>query len=407
MLNKKFCLIRTALIISILLLGLPNSRPPSVVAQGSTPPLPLVAIHVSELTQALESMPAGPNTPKPPAFPDTSGYEWWYTSWHYFVMPESLKEALRSDGTPYVVVTDADITAGNLLQPDGSPKYPIVISLAAEAIRDDEIAPLRAYVNSGGFLLAGSSSFTRNPDGTARGNFALSTEMGLGMQSGSLDNWYENSLFTKVTDNRIVAHIPSGTLNWHLPLTSEEIPLGTTEGHVVHQDHYAWAVNALDAEVLANGSSGPLVATKGCGNGRFIYYGIMQPLIGLGGNDAGMYSYLIFRRSIEWAFEAANLPVVKLSPWRYAYDSAFIVRHDFENDPGSIQSIESVAQSEQLKGVKGEYYFCTGTVRVGSEDHQLTDAQKQATIQSLRRNHRLAQRWPAQSGQPYLAAQQL
>ncbi|MBE7554331.1 MAG: hypothetical protein HS126_25025 [Anaerolineales bacterium] len=333
----------------------------------------------------METIPAGPNTPQPPAVPDASGYEWWYTSWPYFVMAESLKEALRSDGTPYVVVTDADITAGNLLQADGSPKYPIVISLAAEAVGDDEIGPLRAYVNAGGFLFVGSSSFTRQPDGTARGDFALSSEMGLQMRTGGLDNWYENGVFSKATDNRLVAHIPTGTLNWHLPLTSEEIPLGITGGHVVHQNHYAWAVNTIDAQVLANGSSGPLVATKGYGSGRFIYYGIMQPLIGVGGNDAGMYSYLILRRAIEWAFESANLPIVKLSPWRYGHDSAFIVRHDFENDPVSIQAIEAIAQSEQAKGVKGEYYFCTGVVRLGSADHQLSEVQKQATIESLRR----------------------
>jgi len=357
---------------------------PAVTA-STTPPLPKVAIHVSEITQALEALPAGPTTPKPPAFADASGYEWWTSAWHYFVMPASLKEALSADGTPYVVITDADITAGNLLHPDGSPKYPILMSLAAEAIRDDEIAPLRNYIDAGGFLFVGSSSFTRNPNGTTRGNFALATELGLGMRNSNLQNWYENSVFTKVLDNRIVAHIPSATLNWNLPLTSEEIPLGTTTGHVVHQDHYAWAVNRIDADILANGSSGPLLATKGYGSGRFIYYGIMQPLIGLGGSDVGMYSYLILRRAIEWAFESANLPIVKLSPWRYPYDSAFIARHDFENSVSSIQSIESVAQSEQSKGVKGEYYFCTGVVRVGSEDPQLTDTQKQAVIQSLRR----------------------
>ena len=350
-----------------------------------TPALPRVAIHVSELTQALETLPAGPNTPKPPAVPEASGFEWWPTSWHYFVMPESVKEALSSDGTPYAIVTDADISAGNLLHPDGSPRYPILISLAAEAIRDDEIAPLRSYVNAGGFLFVGSSSFTRNSNGTTRGDFALGSELGLRMRNSNLQNWYTNRVFGKALDNRIVAHIPSSTLNWHLPLTSEEIPLGTTTGHAVHQDHYAWAVDSIDAEILANGSSGPLLATKAYGSGRFIYFGIFQPLIGLGGNDAGMYSYLIFRRAIEWAFEAANLPIVKLSPWRYDYDSAFIVRHDFENNPSSIQAIESIAQSEHAKGVKGEYYFCTGVVRVGSEDTQLTNAQKQAATLSLQR----------------------
>jgi hypothetical protein len=63
------------------------------------------------------------------------------TNWNYFVMPESVKEALRSDGTPYVVVSDLDIATGALMV-NGTPKYPILISLAAEAIRDEEIAAL-------------------------------------------------------------------------------------------------------------------------------------------------------------------------------------------------------------------------------------------------------------------------
>ena len=384
-LNRRSIIILSVLVINIALLAGFGYQSFSATAQAVTPPLPVVAIHVSELTQALETIPAGPNTPRPPSFPNASDYEWWNSAWHYFVMPESLKEALRSDGTPYVVVSDSDITAGNLLNPDGSPRYPILISLASEAIRDDEIAPLRDYVTAGGFLFVGSSSFTRNPDGTSRGDFALSTELGLRSYSSNLDNWYENRIFTKAGENRITDHIPLGSLNWYLPLTSEEIPLGTTTNHVVHKDHYAWAVDVIDANVLATGSSGPLLATKVNGNGRFIYYGIMQPLIGLGGNDSGMYSYLIFRNAIEWAFEQANLPIVKLSPWRYPYDSAFIVRHDFENDASLIQSIESIAQSEKAKGVKGEYYFCTGVVRIGSEDNQLSDAQKQATIASLQR----------------------
>ena len=145
--------------------------PPHVLAQ---PPEPVVAIHVSELTQALDTMNNG-----------------WWTSWHYFVLPESLKEALRSDGTPFVEVSDADIAAGNLLFPDGSPRYPILISLASEAIADNEIAPLRDYVAAGGFLFVGSSAFTRNPDGTTRGDFALANELGLHMvHPSSLENWY-------------------------------------------------------------------------------------------------------------------------------------------------------------------------------------------------------------------------
>src|SRR3977135_2543846 len=70
---------------------------------------PVVAIHDSELTRALETMPA--TNPGTPTGAGASGFEWWPTNWHYFVMPESLKEALRSDGTAFEVVSDADISA--------------------------------------------------------------------------------------------------------------------------------------------------------------------------------------------------------------------------------------------------------------------------------------------------------
>ena len=132
--------------------------------------MPIVAIHDSELTRALEALPAAGSTPSGSG---TTGFQWWPTNWHYFVMPESVKEALRSDGTAFKVVGDADISAGRLLDANGRPKYPILISLASEAIRDDEIAQLTNYVAAGGFLLVGSSAFTRNTNGTTRGDFAF------------------------------------------------------------------------------------------------------------------------------------------------------------------------------------------------------------------------------------------
>ena len=111
-------------------------------------------------------------------------------------------------------MSDADIAAGLLLNADGSPKYPIIISLASEAIADTEIVPLRNYVAVGGFLMAGSSAFTRNPSGTTRCNFALANEMGLRMVNAGLQNWAQNTTFTKVMEHRLVSHIPVG----HTPL---------------------------------------------------------------------------------------------------------------------------------------------------------------------------------------------
>jgi hypothetical protein len=327
-----------------------------------TPPEPVVAIHVSELTQALETIPATPPTPTPPA--DATGFEWWLTSWHYFVGYESLKEALRSDGTPFVEVSDADITAGNLLHPDGSPKYPILFSLASEATATSEIAPLLAYVNAGGILFIGSSALTRNPDGTTLGDFALANEMGLHMVTPALLNWYENYVFSKVANHRLVDGIPAGTLNWRMPLWSEQIPTGVWPDYDVNWRNDVFHVYAdSGTTVIADGGQGPLLATRQYGKGNFIYHGPSQPLLGYGGNDPGMYAYLIYRHAVEWAFEAANLPIIKLSPWQYDYNAAFIVRHDFDNDQSKILFIGASASFENSLGAKGDYYFCTGTLR--------------------------------------------
>ena len=221
--------------------------PQQAIAQ---PPQPFVAIHVSELTQALETMPAVAPTPTGSG---TSGFQWFYTSWHYFVAYESLQEALRSDGTPFVTVSDSDIAAGNLLNSDGSPRYPIVISLASEAIADNETTPLSNYVSAGGFLLVGSSAFTRNPDGTTRGDFALASEIGLHMANPSLQNWYENDSFTKTVNHQLTNDIPDGTLVWNDPLYSDEIPWGISPTHVLHTVQNVWQVTDGGATVLANG----------------------------------------------------------------------------------------------------------------------------------------------------------
>src|SRR5271155_293257 len=76
--------------------------------EGQTPQ-PLVAVHDSELTRALETM-VFTNSPA-----TDTGYQWWLTNWHYFFMPDSVKEALRSDGTAFTVVGDSNIISGQLV----------------------------------------------------------------------------------------------------------------------------------------------------------------------------------------------------------------------------------------------------------------------------------------------------
>ena len=343
---------------------------------AADPPVPVVAIHVSEHTAALEGMTASAPTPTGSG---NSGKEWWITSWRYFVAHQSLEEALKSDGTPYVEVTDANIAAGNLLTADGKPRYPIVISLAAEAVADNEIAPLRAYVDAGGFLMVGSSSFTRNTNGTTRGNFALGAEMGLHMVNSNLSNWSLNDTFTKTGDQRLTAHIPSGSVLWSGKRSDD-----TTAWN--NNARWVWRVANDDAQVLATGDGGVELATKGYGNGRFVYDAELQPLLGDTGYSSTTFAYVIYRRAIEWAFEAAGLPIVKVSPWQYPYDAAGMVRHDFENYLYRGQAILDSAMYEQSLGMKGDYYFTTGTLRISSTnpDTRMSDADKREDIDDLR-----------------------
>ena len=200
-------------------------------------PRPMVAIHDSELTRALETSAATGTTP---IGPGTTGHQWWPTDWHYFVMPEALKEALRSDGTLVTVVSDADISAGALLDESGHPRFPILISLASEAIADDEIAPLTNYVASGGFLFIGSSSFTRKPDGSTRGDFAVADALGLHMVASDVTNWIPNLTVTKQLDHAIISHIPTGQLTWRMPTSADEISWGTSPEHVFQGPHGLW-----------------------------------------------------------------------------------------------------------------------------------------------------------------------
>ncbi len=321
---------------------------------------PLVAIHDSELTRALESMPASGATPNGAG---NTGKQWWTKDWHYFVMPESLKEALRSDGTPYTTLGDSNIVAGSLLT-NGQPRYPIVFSLASEAIRTEEIAQFTNYVAAGGFLVVGSSAFTRNTNGTTRGDFAFANQLGVHMVGSTLSNWGNNYNITNSGGHRLVMDLPQDQLIWRMPTDNDEISWGTSPVHNFSDSHDIWKVSAgPGATVLIGGDNYPFLVIKPYGKGYFIYHAAFQPLVAHGGFGPGMYAYMIMRRAIEWAFESSGLPVGKLSPWPYQYDAAFMVRHDLENYTNEMVRISASAQAEFNAGAKGDYYFCTGTIR--------------------------------------------
>lgn len=334
----------------------------SMYSTADAQPATLVAIHVSELTEALETMPATP--PTPTGLADSSGYEWWYTSWHYFVGYSSLQEALRADGTPFVTVSDSDIAAGRLLNSDGTPAFPILISIASEAIADQEVPPLVSYVNAGGNLLVGSSSFTRYPNGTSRNDFAIADQMGVHTAHPGLMNWYANSHLSKKADGPLTSHIPPGYLNWYGPLTADDVPWGVSPSHTLATTRWNWQVVLGNATELAAGDGGPLLTSKKYGQGQIIYHSEFQPLIGHDAYDPGMYEYVIYRRAIEGAFASFGLPLIKVSPWPFRYDAALLSRHDFEADTTHFSQLNSSARFEKSIGVHGDYYMCTGALRV-------------------------------------------
>ena len=139
---------------------------------------------------------------------------WRYQSWARWQIDKFVSEALKSDGTPFEVVTDAQIEAGQLLV-SGGLRYPIVLSLANESVSDALVDQLRSYVNAGGNAYLGSSSFTRRPDGSPRGNFALSAEMGL-VSRGS---WELGNDVIRVSSDASVDSLPLNAPDWRfLPL---------------------------------------------------------------------------------------------------------------------------------------------------------------------------------------------
>jgi hypothetical protein len=325
---------------------------------------PLVAVHDSEFTRALESMPA---TGQTPTGPGTTGNQWWPTNWHYFVMPDAVKEMLRSDGTAFTVVGDSNIMAGALLDGSGHPNYPIVITLASEAVDNSEIARFTNYVAAGGMLFVGSSSFSRNTNGTTRGDFAFASQMGMHMIDAALTNWNINFSFTVATNNTLVSHIPPGQVFWQMPSSSEEISWPEAfhpPNPPNNLPHLVWQVTNTTASIVATGDNNtPYILIQPYGKGWFVYDSAMQPLIGHGGWAPGMYAYGIFRNAIQWAFQNAAMPIPKLSTWPYSYNAAVIFRHDMEADSNTIESIYPSAQWESTNNARGDYFFCTGELR--------------------------------------------
>ena len=327
-------------------------------ATGETSPQtqPVVAIHVSENTQA----------------------HWSNSAWEYFAVYRMLEEAFKSDGTPFVEISDAQIESGTLLV-SGIPRYPILFSLASECISDAGAAQIKSYVDAGGFVYAGSSSWTRNANGSQRSNFALSAEMGLSCISSPPNNWAQVQNVFRSVDNRLVNHVPKNVqIDWRLPLTDHTVNSLQTSGV---DPHYAWKAQATasnPAQVLMTIDGYAMLAIKQYSNGMFIYHSELMPLAGYSIYSPVTYEYVFFRQAVQWAFENRHVPLAKLSAWPYQYDSAFIMRHDMDISYSRVPWIATSANVEHNLGVVGQYHIVTGDIRDATNRANLVSLMQQA-----------------------------
>ena len=322
---------------------------------SSTDTQPVVAINVSEYTSTHWNNPA----------------------WTYVSVYRMLEEALKSDGTPFVEISDASIESGGLLA-SGAPKYPILFCLASECISDSEASQISSYATLGGYVYVGSSSWTKYADGSTRSNFALSTQMGLTCTNSPTNNWAQVENATRIADNIIVNHVPKNVvIHWSLPLTDHTL---SNVQNPASDVHYAWNATTTvnnPAQILMTIDTDIMFAIKPYSLGMFIYHSELTPLASYGIYSPNAYEYMFFRQAIEIAFENQNVPLVKLSPWPYQYDSAFIVRHDMDF-PAFDEWIASSAQAEKALGVTGQYYIVTGDVRDASNSAELISLIQQA-----------------------------
>ena len=334
MLSKK----RFFIVLLIALLSV-SLFPTIVFSSASVPPSesPVVAVHISQNTQS----------------------HWTLTAWTYYSIPKMLETVLKSDGTPYVEVSDQDIESGALLNA-GIPKYPILFSLASETISDSAASQISNYVAAGGFVFLSASSWTKNSDGSLRTDFALSNQIGLKSVNRPPNNWVGGLNVTCIADNRLVDDVPKNVqIPWHLPTTKDSLTPISDETHFVW-DTATTASNPADVLLTIDGNV--MLATKAYQQGRFIYQSELAPLSGYGPYAPDTYEYGFCRKAIEWAFENAALPLTRLSPWPYQYNSAFLIRHDLDLSMNNTNWLVSSAQEEKSLGVTGQYYIVTGDV---------------------------------------------
>ncbi len=369
--------VRLLLVMALVVPQLSIVAPVTAVAEVPPAPTPLVAVHVSEYTKALNG------TVQSPA-PSSDVRGMYYDSFSHELAYTMLEEALRSDGTPFVELSDADIENGALLR-EGVPAYPIVFSLMAESVSDTEVGRIRDYVSAGGHVYVGGSSWIRRPDGTFRedaegtAEFPLSAEMGLKSVAlgpkpqGGTWSWGEANVIRRTSNDEMVSHLTAGEdLSWPLPRNYDSDAVDDMHGPG-NGAHLVWATRPASqnpATVLAevpqlHGSTVtgvPLIATKRFGSGQFVYHAEMAPLAGWGGLAPDTSEYVFFRNAIESAFRVARVPLVRLAAWRYEYTAALQTRWDCDFYDDAMRILSNVEAPYRVLGLRGQYYVVTSLV---------------------------------------------
>lgn len=316
-------------------------------------PTATVAIHVSETTKALWNSLGSPHN------------EW--NMWHIYGF---LMEQFRADGTPFAVVSDADIGMGFLMNGQ-MPRYAIVFSLANDCISNETALKIKEFVFAGGHAFVGSTSWTRNENGVLRNSpvgkfFALSTEMGLMAGTPILIGDCKRT----GVDSPLVSHLENDSVvrGWKLARNAGA-------NGFYHPTHWAVQVQATTATVLAaTGNGDPILTTRRYGNGCFIYHSEFNPLAGYSMHTVANFTYGFYRKAIEEAHAELAYPLVRLGAWPWPCVAGFMTRHDhfsnlgFDGIAGTGDDSE-VARIEALHGVHGSHLLRTNVALPNSGEN--------------------------------------
>jgi len=198
---------------------------------------------------------------------------------------------------------------------NGLPKYPIVISLASEAIRDDEIAPPDKLRRGGRIFAGGFVGIYAQSERDSRGDFAFANELGLHTVTPGLTNWAFNQTITKRSNHRLVSHLPDGALTWRMHLIQKRRRGEFRQAISFLAPHDVWRVISSDATIIAQGDGVPFLAVKPFGQRLFIIRGISAV------NRHGGYSIALCNNRRVTRNQRQNIMRrKKLMAWRNSHD---------------------------------------------------------------------------------------